>query len=84
LKTPNDLFYDFIWEGKAKIKQSVIIKKYKEGCLNIVDISSYVNYLKTRSCCDLDLQNSDPNVARDTSSQYGDDFCEIVVKSDFL
>jgi hypothetical protein len=36
-----------------------------------------------RSCCDLDLQGSDPNVARDTSSQYGDHFCEIVVKSHF-
>jgi len=36
-----------------------------------------------RSCCDLDLQGSDPNVARDTSSQYGDHFCEIVLKSDF-
>jgi hypothetical protein len=32
------------------------------------------------SCCDLDLQGSDPNVTRDTSSQYGDHFCEIVVK----
>jgi hypothetical protein len=35
-----------------------------------------------RSCCDLDLQGSDPNVARDTSSQYGDHFCEIILKSD--
>jgi len=25
----------------------------------------------------------DPNVVRDTSSQYGDNFCEIVVKFDF-
>jgi len=36
-----------------------------------------------RSCCDLDLQGSDPNVARDTSSQYGTHFCEMVSKSDF-
>jgi len=37
------------------------------------------------SCCDLVLQGtcSDPNVARDTSSQYGDHFCEVVLKSDF-
>jgi hypothetical protein len=83
LKTFNDLFYDFIWEGKAKIKQSVIIKKYKEGGPNMVDISSYVHSLKTRSCCALDFQGSDPNVARDKSSQCGDHFCEIVVKSDF-
>ena len=36
-----------------------------------------------RSCCDLGLHGSDPNNARDTSSQYGDHFCETVVKSDF-
>jgi len=36
-----------------------------------------------RSCCDLDLQGSSPNVARDMSSQNGDYFCEIVSKSDF-
>ena len=39
--------------------------------------------LAARSCCDLDLQGSNQNVARDMSSQYGDHFCEIVVKSDF-
>ena len=27
-----------------------------------------------RSCCDIDLQGSDPNVARDMSSQCGDHF----------
>ena len=36
-----------------------------------------------RSCCDLDLQGSDPNVARDMSCQYGDQLCEIIVKFDF-
>jgi len=36
-----------------------------------------------RSCCDLDLQGSDPNVARNRSSQCGDHFSEIVLKSDF-
>jgi hypothetical protein len=51
--------------------------------MDMVDISSYVHSLKTRSCCDLDLQGSDSNVVRDKSSQYGDHFCEIVVKSDF-
>jgi hypothetical protein len=39
--------------------------------------------IAARSCCDLDLQGSQQNVARDTSSQYGDLFCEIVVKSNF-
>jgi len=36
----------------------------------------------TRSCCDLDLQGSNPNVVRDTLSQYVDHFCEIDFKSD--
>ena len=36
-----------------------------------------------RSCCDLDLQDSDQNVTRDMSFEYCDHFCEIVVKSDF-
>jgi len=36
-----------------------------------------------RSCCDLDLQGSNPNVTRNMSFEYGDHFCEIVVKSDF-
>ena len=36
-----------------------------------------------RSCFDLDLQGSDPNVAHDMSPQYGDHFCEIVLKSYF-
>jgi len=36
-----------------------------------------------RLCCDLDLQGRDPNFVRDTSSQYGDHFCEIVLKADF-
>ena len=34
------------------------------------------------SCCDLDLQGSGPNVARDTSSEYGDHFYEFFLKYD--
>ena len=36
-----------------------------------------------RSCYDLDLQGSDLNVVRHTSSQNGDHFCKIFLKSDF-
>ena len=36
-----------------------------------------------RSCCDLGLQGSNPNIARDKLSQYGDHLCKIVVKFDF-
>jgi len=35
-----------------------------------------------RSCCDLGLQGSNPNVARDKLSQYGDHLCKKVVKVD--
>jgi len=35
------------------------------------------------SCCDLGLQGINPDVARDTLSQYCDHFCEIVVNIDF-
>jgi hypothetical protein len=48
LKTLDDLFYDFILEGKAKIKQSVLIKTYKEGGLNMLDIYSYIHSLKIK------------------------------------
>ena len=41
------------------------------------------NHFDERSCCDLDSQGSDPNVARDTSSQYDNHSYEIVVKFDF-
>jgi len=36
-----------------------------------------------RSCCDLGLQGSNPNIARDTLFQHGDQSCEIVVNFDF-
>jgi len=42
-----------------------------------------VNNFAERSCCDLDLQDNDPNVVRDTLCQYGDQFCKIILKSDF-
>jgi len=35
-----------------------------------------------RSCCDLDPNGSDPNFAHETLFQYGDHFCEILLKSD--
>ena len=35
-----------------------------------------------RSRCDLDLQGSYLNLARYMSTQYGDHFCELVLKSE--
>ena len=36
-----------------------------------------------RSFCDLELQGSDPNLARELSPQYGAHFFETILKSDF-
>ena len=33
LKEVNDMFYEFLWEGPSKIKQSVVVKEYFEGGL---------------------------------------------------
>ena len=29
----NDMFFEFLWEGPAKIKQTVVVKQYCEGGL---------------------------------------------------
>ena len=48
LKTLSDLFYDFIWEGKAKIKRKIVVKTYKEGGLKMIDVYSYLHSLKLK------------------------------------
>lgn len=42
----NSLFYDFLWEGPAKIKQCVIIKDYCEGGLKMINLSAFIASLK--------------------------------------
>jgi hypothetical protein len=40
--------FKFIWKGKPdKINRSVLINTYENGSLNMVDIDSYFNLLKT-------------------------------------
>ena len=46
MKTINQQFYDFIWAGPSKIKASVIVKKYNEGGLDMIEICSYEKYMK--------------------------------------
>ena len=50
---------------------------------NRLEITTAGHDFDARSRCDLDLQGRDTNVARDTFSQHGDHFCEIISKSDF-
>ena len=46
LKQINDFFYDFLWKGPAKIKQTVIVKQYIEGGLKMINIKAFINSLK--------------------------------------
>ena len=41
LQEINTLFYDFLWKGRAKIKQSVVVKQYFEGGLKMVNLFAF-------------------------------------------
>jgi len=55
-------------------------KVVKSDFISLIQITKlWVGHVfAARLCCDIDLQCSDPNLAGDTSSQYGDHYCEIV------
>ena len=41
------IFYKFLWNGKKdKIKRSIIINEYEEGCLKMPNIQSFYKALK--------------------------------------
>ena len=42
----SSIFYDFLWTGRAKIKQSVIVKQYFEGGLNMINLKAFSQALK--------------------------------------
>ena len=42
----SSIFYDFLWTGRAKIKQSVIVKQYFEGGLNMINLNAFSQALK--------------------------------------
>lgn len=42
----NDILYDFLWNGRVKIKQSVIVKQYFEGGLNMINLIAFTQALK--------------------------------------
>ncbi len=46
LKKINNLLYDFLWQGPAKIKSSIITKNYLEGGLRMVNLSAFVKSSK--------------------------------------
>ena len=42
----NKVFFDFLWEGPAKIKQTVIVKNYIEGGLKMINLIAFLDSLK--------------------------------------
>ena len=48
IKELNEAFYHFLWDGKPnKIKRNVIINKYSDGGLKMIDLFSFNKSLKT-------------------------------------
>ena len=46
LKELNSIFFEFLWEGPAKIKQTVVIKQYCEGGLRMINLKAFMNSMK--------------------------------------
>ena len=46
LKAINDIFFEFLWTGPAKIKQKVVVKQYCEGGLKMINLKAFVNSMK--------------------------------------
>ena len=46
LKEKNDIFFEFLWTGPAKIKYKVVVKQYCEGGLNMINLKAFVNSMK--------------------------------------
>ena len=41
------MFYEFLWEGPAKIKQSVAVKEYcEQGGLKMINLKAFMNSMK--------------------------------------
>ena len=46
LKSINEIFYNFLWNKKVKIKRSVVVKQYCEGGLKMINIEAFSYALK--------------------------------------
>ena len=47
INTLNTLFFKFIWQNKPdKVKRDLIIQNYRNGGLNMINISNYITSLK--------------------------------------
>ena len=43
----NSMFFNFIWNGNAKIKRSVVVKNYEEGGMGMINLIAFINSLKS-------------------------------------
>ena len=48
VKELSDLLYDFVWNGKSKIKKSICVKEYVDGGLKMIDVKSYIYSMKIK------------------------------------
>ena len=46
MKELNDIFFEFLWEGPAKIKYNAVVKQYCEGGLNMINLKAFINSMK--------------------------------------
>ena len=40
------MFFEFLWEGPAKIKQAVVVKQYCEGGLRTINLKAFMSSMK--------------------------------------
>ena len=46
IKELNNIFFDFLWNGPAKIKQNVVIKQFCEGGLRMINLKAFIDSIK--------------------------------------
>ena len=46
MKELNDVFFEFLWEGPAKIKYNAVVKQYCESGLNMINLKAFMNSMK--------------------------------------
>ena len=43
----NKTLYNFLWNKKAKIKTTIVVKQYAEGGLKMINLNAFINALKS-------------------------------------
>ena len=81
----NRIFYDFLWEGTAKIKQTVIVKQYFEGGLKMINTKAFIKSLKAtwirRLLCNDGNWTKiiDKDISLENLINYGSSFTEHII-----